>query len=84
MKTVVAKLDDETTRELDRLARGRSRSDVIRDAIRRHIAAAKIEQRRREVEEYVRTPGERNKMRELAESDMGEAAELLALSEGER
>ena len=84
MKTVVAKLDDETVRELDSLAVGSSRSDVIRDAIRRYIAAAKIELRRRQVEEFVRSSDERNRMRELAESDMDEAAELLACSEKSR
>jgi metal-responsive CopG/Arc/MetJ family transcriptional regulator len=77
MKPIVAKLDDDTIRELDHLAQGSSRSEVVREAVREYIVSRKMAIRRREVEEYMRTSGERQAMRDLAESDMDHAAELL-------
>ncbi|MEK0430284.1 MAG: hypothetical protein RL139_88 [Gemmatimonadota bacterium] len=51
MKTasVTIRLDADLERELDRLSRrlGRSRSDVVRDALRRQIALARFEEARR-------------------------------------
>ena len=43
----------------------------------------KLELRRREVEEYMRTSGERQAMRDLAEANMDHAAELLERVERE-
>ena len=83
MKAIVAKLDDETASALDELAQGSSRSEVIRTAIRQYLAAQRIGQRKREVEEYMRTSGESQMMRELAEADMDHAADLLARTESE-
>ena len=84
MKPIVAKLDDETLRELDDLAKGTSRSQVIREAVREYITVRKVERRRREVEEYMRTSGERQAMRDLAEANMDHAAELLHRVEHEQ
>jgi predicted transcriptional regulator len=83
MKTIVAKLDDDTFRQLEELARDQSRSEVVRTAIREFIAKQRIERRRREVEEYMRTSGESKMMREIAEDNMDHAAELLARAESE-
>lgn len=85
-KAIVAKLDEETVKELDKLAEGTSRSEVVREAVRQYIYKRKIDQRRQEVEEYMRTATdhERKLMRELAESDMDEAAELLWRAENEQ
>ena len=51
MKTasVTIRIDAELERELDRLSRrlGRSRSDLVRDALRRQIALARFEEARR-------------------------------------
>lgn len=51
MKTgsVTIRIDADLERELDRLSRqlGRSRSDVVRDALRRQIALARFEEARR-------------------------------------
>jgi predicted transcriptional regulator len=51
MKTasVTIRIDAELERELDRLSRrlGRSRSDLVRDALRRRIALARFEEARR-------------------------------------
>jgi predicted transcriptional regulator len=51
MKTaaVTIRLDPKLQRELDRLCRqlGRSRSEVVRDALRRQIALLRFEQSRR-------------------------------------
>jgi predicted transcriptional regulator len=46
--TVTIRLDSKLQRELDRLSResGRSRSDLIRDAIRRQVALARFERAR--------------------------------------
>ena len=84
MKTIVAKLDDDTFRQLEELAEDQSRSEVVRTAIREFIARQRIERRGREVEEYMRTSGESETMRQLAEADMDHAADLLARAEGER
>lgn len=47
--TVTIRLDAELQRELDQLCRqlGRSRSDVVRDALRRQVALLRFEQSRR-------------------------------------
>lgn len=47
--TVTIRLDPEMEQEIDALSRqlGRSRSDVIRDALRRQLALAKFEKVRR-------------------------------------
>lgn len=47
--TVTIRLDPEMEHEIDELSRqlGRSRSDVIRDALRRQLALAKFEKVRR-------------------------------------
>ena len=47
--TVTIRLDSKLQRELSRLSRqlGRSRSDVVRDALRRQLALVRFEQARR-------------------------------------
>jgi len=47
--TVTVRLDAKVQRELDRLSRqlGRSRSDIIRDAVRRQVALLRFERSRR-------------------------------------
>jgi predicted transcriptional regulator len=47
--TITIRLDPEMEQEIDALSRqlGRSRSDVIRDALRRQLALAKFEKLRR-------------------------------------
>ncbi|HSE60657.1 MAG TPA: ribbon-helix-helix protein, CopG family [Nitrospiraceae bacterium] len=47
--TVTIRLDAKIQRELDRLSRqlGRSRSDIVRDAVRRQIALLRFEGSRR-------------------------------------
>jgi predicted transcriptional regulator len=49
--TVTIRLDAKLQRDLDRLSRqlGRSRSDLVRDAVRRQIALLRFEQIRREL-----------------------------------
>lgn len=53
MKTasVTIRLDAKLARELSRLSRrlGRSRSDLVRDALRRQLALARFEQARRDL-----------------------------------
>ena len=84
MKPIVAKLDEETIRELDYLAQGSSRSEVVREAVREYIVSRKMAIRRREVEEYMATSNEREFMRELAEANADHAAELLDRVEHEQ
>jgi metal-responsive CopG/Arc/MetJ family transcriptional regulator len=83
-KAIVAKLDEKTLEELDRLAEGTTRSEVVREAVRQYIYARKIDQRRQEVEAYNRTSKDQEAMRRLAESDMADAAELLEQAEGKQ
>jgi predicted transcriptional regulator len=47
--TITIRLDAKTRRELARLSRelGRSRSDIVRDAVRRQIALLRFERARR-------------------------------------
>lgn len=47
--SVTIRLDSKLQRELDRLSRqlGRSRSDIVRDALRRQLAVIRFEQSRR-------------------------------------
>ncbi len=49
--TVTVRLDPKIQRELAKLSRrlGRSRSDIVRDAVRRQIALMRFEQSRREL-----------------------------------
>ena len=49
--TVTIRLDSKLQRELDRLCRqlGRSRSEVVRDAVRRQIALLRFERSRRAI-----------------------------------
>ncbi len=49
--SVTIRLDPKLQRELARLARqlGRTRSDVVRDALRRQLAMVRFEQARREL-----------------------------------
>jgi len=84
MKTIIARVDDKVADELDQLAKGTTRSELVREAIREYVAHRRIEERRRQVEEYMRTTDEHEWMRELAESDMDHAAELLEREEHER
>lgn len=82
-KVIVAKLDEKTLKELDKLAEGTTRSEIVREAVRQYICTRKMEQRRHEVKEYNRSTNEREFMRQLAESDMPEAAQLLDQVEGD-
>lgn len=84
MRSIIAKFDDDTVRELDELAKNSTRSEVLREAVRHYIAVHRIEQRRREVEEFIRSGGDREAMRQLAESDMDNAADLLRRVETNR
>jgi len=47
--TVTVRFDTKIQRELDRLSRqlGRSRSDIVRDAVRRQVALLRFERSRR-------------------------------------
>lgn len=47
--TITVRLDTKIQRELDRLSRqlGRSRSDIVRDAVRRQVALLRFERSRR-------------------------------------
>ena len=83
-KAIVTKLDEKTLEELDRLAEGTTRSEVVREAVRHYICARKIDERRQEVEAYNRTRKDQEAMRRLAESDMADAAELLEQAEGQQ
>ena len=49
--SVTIRLDQKLQRDLDRLSRqlGRSRSDLVRDAVRRQLALLRFEQARREM-----------------------------------
>jgi len=49
--TVTIRLDGKLQRDLDRLSRqlGRSRSDLVRDAVRRQVALLEFERIRREL-----------------------------------
>ncbi len=84
MKPIVTKFDEETIRELDELAEGSSRSDMVREAVRQYICTQKVARRKREVEEYMRQAKDREALKCLAESDMDHAAELLDRTESER
>ena len=83
-KAIVAKLDEKTIEELDRLAEGTTRSEVVREAVRQYICNRKKEKRRQEVEEYMRTATDRKLMRELAEASAIEAGKLLQRLEHEK
>lgn len=49
--TITIRLDAKMQRELDRLSRqlGRSRSDIVRDAVRRQVALLRFERTRRAI-----------------------------------
>ena len=57
--TVTIRLDPELERELDRAAKrsGRSRSDVIRDALRRQLALSRSEDLRRRIMPFAEAQG---------------------------
>lgn len=56
---VTVRLDDELERELDRLCQtsGLSRSDVVRDALRRQLRRMEFEALRRELMPYAEAQG---------------------------
>lgn len=57
--TVTIRLDVRLQRELDRLSRqlGRSRSDIVRDALRRQIALLRFERSRRALLPFAEAQG---------------------------
>jgi predicted transcriptional regulator len=59
MATLTVRIDDETERRLSALASrtGKSRSDIVREALRRQIAAESFEQLRREVLPFAEARG---------------------------
>ncbi|HET9768897.1 MAG TPA: ribbon-helix-helix protein, CopG family [Thermoanaerobaculia bacterium] len=59
MATLTVRIDDSLEEKLNELARelGRSRSDIVRDLLRRHLAVEAIEQIRREVMPYAEAAG---------------------------
>ncbi len=59
LSAVTIRLDRDLQRQLDRICRqsGRTRSDVIRDAIRRQLALLQFEQLRRQVLPFAEARG---------------------------
>lgn len=59
MATLTVRIDDETERRLGELARlsGRSRSEIVRDALRRQLALESFERLRREVLPFAEARG---------------------------
>ena len=59
MPTLTVRIDEETERRLAELAArsGKARSEIVRDALRRQIAAATFEQLRREVLPFAEARG---------------------------
>ena len=59
MATLTVRIDDETERRLGQLARlsGKSRSEIVRDALRRQLALESFEQLRREVLPFAEARG---------------------------
>jgi len=59
MSTITVRIDEETERRLDRLAKlsGKSRSEIVRDALRRQLALETFEQLRREVLPFAEARG---------------------------
>jgi predicted transcriptional regulator len=59
MSTMTIRLDEELERLLDRLCAetGRTRSDVVRDALRRQLALLRFEQLRRQVMPFAEARG---------------------------
>lgn len=59
MATVTLRLDPKLQRELDRLCRrlGRTRSDVLRDALRRQIALLRFEEGRKRLMPFAEVAG---------------------------
>ena len=59
MSTVTIRLDSKLQRELDRLCRrlGRTRSEVVRDALRRQIALLRFDEGRRRLMPYAEAAG---------------------------
>jgi predicted transcriptional regulator len=57
--TVTVRLDARLQRQLDRACRllGRTRSDVVRDAVRRQLALLRFEQSRRSLLPYAEAAG---------------------------
>jgi predicted transcriptional regulator len=57
--TVTIRLDDRLQKELDRLCRqlGRTRSDVVRDALRRQLSLTRFERNRRRLLPYAEAAG---------------------------
>ncbi len=59
MSAVTIRLDSKLQRELDRLCRrlGRTRSEVVRDALRRQIALLQFDEGRRRLMPYAEAAG---------------------------
>lgn len=59
MATLTVRIDGETERRLDELAlrSGRSRSEIVRDALRRQISLESFEQLRRQVLPFAEARG---------------------------
>ena len=59
MTAVTVRLDPKLERELDRLCKrlGRSRSEVVRDALRRQIAVLRFDEARRRLMPYAEAAG---------------------------
>ena len=59
MATLTVRIDEETERRLDELAlrSGRSRSEIVRDALRRQISLESFEQLRRQVLPFAEARG---------------------------
>jgi len=59
MSAVTIRLDSKLQRELDRLCRrlGRTRSEVVRDALRRQIALLRFDEGRRRLMPYAEAAG---------------------------
>jgi predicted transcriptional regulator len=59
MATLTVRIDPQTERQLDDLVArsGRSRSEILRDALRRELAVARFDQLRREVLPFAEARG---------------------------
>ena len=59
MATLTVRIDDELERQLNQMAalRGVSRSDLVRDLLRRHLVVETIDQIRKELMPYAEAAG---------------------------